>query len=72
MLDSSIEICLLNFIQDGRHLSCIYGRIQCRLLVKDRFLHVIFFILLEDFQVSSHFQKMKKDASLDFCASSGC
>ena len=88
---------LLNFIQDGRHLCCIYGRIQCRLLVKDRILHAIFFILLEDcflvflkehvsvlalfayflkklvsFQVSSHFRKMKKDASLDFCASSGC
>ena len=25
---------LLNVIQDGRHLCCIYGRIQCRLLVK--------------------------------------
>ena len=39
---------LLNFIQDGCHLCCIYGQIQCRLLVKDWFLHVIFFILLED------------------------
>jgi hypothetical protein len=26
---------------------------------------------LVSFQVSSHFRKMKKDASLDFCASSG-
>jgi hypothetical protein len=30
---------LLNFIQDGHHLCCIYGQIQCRLLVKDRILH---------------------------------
>ena len=87
---------LLNFIQDGHHLCCIDGRIQCRLLVKDRFLHVIFFYFtwrlfglfkgtcfsigivcllfkkLISFQVSSHFRKMKKGASLDFCASSGC